>query len=82
MTTGSSAPAHQKAPALSVVGFILAIVTPVVGLVVSIVALVQVKRSGNPNDGLALGGVVIGALLTVGLAFVVAVGVKTGLTYQ
>lgn len=73
---------QERTPVASIVGFVLAFIIPVVGLVISIVALVDVKRKNNPKDGLALGGVVVGAVLTVGLILVVAIGVKTALTYQ
>jgi hypothetical protein len=46
---------------LAIVGFVLAFVINVAGLVVSIIALSQIKRTGERGRGLALAGVIIGA---------------------
>ncbi|ALX66449.1 DUF4190 domain-containing protein [Microbacterium sp. XT11] len=56
---------------LAIAGFILAIVAPLVGLILSIVARVKLKKAGAPT-GLATAGIVIGAILTV---FWIIVGV-------
>lgn len=45
---------------LSIVGFVLAFVVNIVGLVVSIVALVQIGRTGERGRGLAIAGIVVG----------------------
>ncbi|WP_220036624.1 DUF4190 domain-containing protein [Curtobacterium sp. MCBD17_008] len=45
---------------LSVVGFVLAFVANVVGLVVSVIALVQIGRTGERGRGLAIAGIVVG----------------------
>jgi peptidyl-prolyl cis-trans isomerase B (cyclophilin B) len=44
---------------LAIVGFILAFVFNIAGLVVSLIALSQVKKTGERGRGLALAGVII-----------------------
>ncbi|ROS73305.1 DUF4190 domain-containing protein [Cellulomonas sp. PhB143] len=61
---------------MGIVGFVLAFVLPLVGLIVSIVAFVQSRKAGAKN-GLALAGIIIGAVLCV--LFVVAAIVVFGL---
>lgn len=62
----SPQPYQQQAPAdrysvLAIVGFILAFVVSIAGLIVSIIALTQIKRTGERGHGLALAGVIISA---------------------
>ncbi|MDM7888794.1 DUF4190 domain-containing protein [Curtobacterium sp. RHCJP20] len=56
------APATERYNVLAIVGFILAFVVNIAGLVVSIIALSQVKRTGERGRGLALAGVIISAI--------------------
>lgn len=56
-------PADFPGKTLGIVGLILAIVTPLIGLIVSLVAQSQSKKAGYPN-GLAKAGVIVGAILT------------------
>jgi hypothetical protein len=70
MTTPTPAPAPQPAPAgdfpgktLGIVGLVLAILAPVIGLIISIVANNQSKAAGYPNQ-LAKIGIIVGAILT------------------
>ena len=63
---GAYAPA-PPAPAgrtMSIVGLILAILAPLIGLILSIIALVQLKKS-NASTGLAITGIIVGAIMTV-----------------
>lgn len=58
---------------LGIAGFILALLIPVsaIGLILSIIALVQSRRAGAKNK-FALAGVIIGAVITaLGIAFIV-----------
>jgi uncharacterized membrane protein len=61
-----AAPVYQPAPAgaktntLAIVGFILAFVVTVAGIVVSFIALGQIKKTGEGGHGLALAGVILG----------------------
>lgn len=57
-------PADYPGKTLGIVGLILAIVTPLIGLIVSLIAQSQSKKAGYPNS-LAKWGVIIGAILTV-----------------
>jgi hypothetical protein len=67
----------QPAPSatLAIVGLVTAIVpcTSLIGLVVSIVALVRTRR-GAPGRGLAIAGTVVGALWIVAAVAAVALG--------
>ena len=49
---------------LSIVGLVLAFLLPPIGLILSIIASVQLGKAGAPK-GLAIAGIVIGAVLTV-----------------
>jgi hypothetical protein len=71
MTTPTPAPAPQPAPAgdfpgktLGIVGLVLAILAPLIGLIISFVANNQSKAAGYPNQ-LAKIGIIVGAILTV-----------------
>lgn len=71
-------PADYPGKTLGLVGLILAIVVPLVGLILSIVAQNQSKAAGYPNQ-LAKIGVIIGAILLVlgiigGILYFVALG--------
>jgi hypothetical protein len=70
MTTPTPAPAPQPAPAgdfpgktLGIVGLVLAILAPLIGLIISVVANNQSKAAGYPNQ-LAKIGIIVGAILT------------------
>ena len=57
-----------KTPAIAIVGLILAFILPPVGLILSLVAISRARRAGS-GRGLAIGGIVVGTLLTIlGLA--------------
>jgi Domain of unknown function (DUF4190) len=58
-------PVAQKTNTLAIVGFILAFFVTVAGLVVSIIALRQIKETGEGGHGLALAGVIISIVGTV-----------------
>ena len=62
-------PADYPGKTLGIVGLILAILLPLVGLIISIVAQSQSKKAGYPN-GLAKAGIIVGAILTaLGIIF-------------
>jgi len=54
--------ASDRYNVLAIVGFILAFLINIVGLILSIIALNQIKRTGERGHGLALAGVIISAL--------------------
>jgi hypothetical protein len=56
--------AGQKTNVLAIVGFILAFVVTVAGIVVSFIALSQIKKTGEGGRGLALAGVILGFVFT------------------
>ncbi|MGN7190903.1 MULTISPECIES: DUF4190 domain-containing protein [unclassified Curtobacterium] len=60
-----AAPASDRYSVLAIVGFILAFLVNIAGLVVSIIALTQIKRTGERGRGLALAGIIISALSLV-----------------
>ncbi len=57
-----SPPPQSKS--LSIVGLVLAVFLPIVGLIVSIVAFSKAKRSGQ-NTSLAIAGIVVGIIMTL-----------------
>lgn len=60
---------------LCIAGFILAFIIPPVGLVLSIIALVQINRTREKSKGLTIAGIVISALGTLCFVAVIAVAV-------
>ena len=75
---GAALPADYPGKTLGLVGLILAIVVPLVGLIISLVAQKQSKDAGYPNQ-LAKIGVIIGIILVVlgiigGIFYAVALG--------
>lgn len=65
-TTAPTAPADFPGKTLGLVGLILAIVAPVVGIVVSAIARSQSKNAGYENK-LAKIGLIVGIALTVAI---------------
>ncbi|MFH1400594.1 MAG: DUF4190 domain-containing protein [Nanoarchaeota archaeon] len=60
-----------KTNTLAIVGFILSFVFAFAGLIISIIAYNQIKKSGEDGRGLALAGIIIGAVFSVlGLLYV------------
>jgi Domain of unknown function (DUF4190) len=83
------APVGPKTNTLAIVGFILAFVVSVAGIIVSALALRQIKQTGEGGHGLALAGVIIGIVGSVGwvvfwiiwIVYIVALGsVANGLS--
>ncbi len=72
VTTPTSSPGRV----LGIVGLILAFLAPVIGLILSIVALVQSKKAGVRN-GLALAGVIVGAAFTAAILAVILIATIT-----
>ncbi len=59
------APVGQKTNVLAIVGFILAFFVSVAGIIVSAIALGQIKRTGEGGRGLAIAGVIVGIVVTL-----------------
>lgn len=71
---GTATPAADRFNVLAIVGFVLAFVVNIAGLVVSIIALSQIKRTGERGHGLALAGVIISAIsIVLGIVSVIVV---------
>ena len=65
---------NEQTNTISIIGFVLSLFDGLIGLILSIVALVQINKSGEKGKGLAIAGVIIGALrivLTFILLFVI-----------
>lgn len=75
-------PADEARPApgrgLAIAGAVLAVVAPLIGLIISLVAAAKLRRAGAPK-GLAVAGIVIGAVLTVAG---IVVGIVVGVTFS
>ncbi|MBT1582846.1 DUF4190 domain-containing protein [Curtobacterium flaccumfaciens] len=67
-------PSSDRFNVMAIVGFVLAFVVNIAGLVVSIIALSQIKKTGERGRGLALAGVIISALsLVFGIFWIIFV---------
>ncbi|MDR2523994.1 MAG: DUF4190 domain-containing protein [Candidatus Nomurabacteria bacterium] len=62
----------KKTNTMAIVGFVLSFFSSVIGIVLSIVALGQIKKTGEGGKGLATAGIIIGSVSTV-VAIVVVV---------
>lgn len=60
----AQAPTSPPGRVLSIVGLVLAFVAAPIGLILSIVAAVQLGKAGAPK-GLAIAGVIVGAVITL-----------------
>lgn len=70
---GFGGPPAKKAHVLAIVGLVLAILLPPIGLIVSIIALFRVRRHGG--KGFAVAGTIVGLLFTIGIVIaLVALG--------
>ena len=78
-------PADFPGKTLGIVGLVLAVLIPLVGLIVSIIAQNQSKAAGYPNK-LAKIGLIVGIVLTVLIVIlyitVFAVAFSSGVTTQ
>jgi hypothetical protein len=65
---------YQKWNALCIVGFVLAFLAPIFGLVLSIVSLIQINRTGEKSKSMATAGIIVSAVsLTIRIALIVAI---------
>lgn len=49
---------------MCIVGFVLCFLVPPVGLILSIIALVQINKSGEKSRGMSIAGIVLGSIFT------------------
>jgi hypothetical protein len=82
MTTPAPAPAPAAAPApskgLTIAGVVTAFLLPLLGLILSIVALVQSRNAGQKN-GLAVAGIIISIVWPIVIGIIAAVLTASGL---
>ena len=81
----STLPADYPGKTLGIVGLVLAIVAPVVGIIVSAIALNQSKAAGYPNKLAKIGlivGIVLTVLIVVLYAALVIFAMNSGVTTQ
>jgi len=64
MTGEPSAPAVRRTSTLSILAFVAAFVVSVAGIVLGVIALVQLRGSGESGRALAVAAIVIGVLVT------------------
>lgn len=58
-------PAHRPTNTLAIVALVMAFVFSPVGIVLGVIARKQIRETGEAGDGLALAGLIIGAVFTV-----------------
>jgi hypothetical protein len=70
-------PAKAGTNGVAIAGFILAFLIAPIGLILSIIGLITARRSGQKGKGLAIGGIVVALLMSIGgIAIVATVGNK------
>jgi hypothetical protein len=70
---GTAPAASGKTNGISILAIILGFVFPVGGIIAGVVALAQIKRTGEKGRGLAITGIVAGAVISV-LAIIAVIG--------
>lgn len=55
---------------MALVGFVMSFFQPTVGLILSIIAMNQIKKTNEDGSGLALAGIIISSILLVILLFI------------
>ncbi|TPW71775.1 DUF4190 domain-containing protein [Schumannella sp. 10F1B-5-1] len=77
--TGYTPAPAAKTNTLAIVGLILAFVVSLGGLIVSLIALNQIKQTGEGGRGLALAGVIISAIgLVIGVLYIIFAVILVG----
>ena len=77
----AAAPAGPKTNVLAIVGFILAFFVSVAGIIVSAIALGQIKKTGEGGHGLAVGGIIVGIVVTLLYVVIIIVNVIIAASY-
>jgi hypothetical protein len=65
--TARSAEATGETNIFAILSLVFAFVVPLAGLVLGIIAKKQITESGEHGDGMALAGIIVGALLTLSM---------------
>jgi hypothetical protein len=74
----SQAPAARVGRGITIAGVVFAFLFPVLGLVLSIVGLVQARGAGQKN-GLAIAGIIISIVWPIIIGIIIAVATTAGL---
>lgn len=69
MTGEPSEPAVRRTSTLSILAFVAAFVVSIAGIVLGVIALVQLRRSGESGRALAVAAIVVGVLVTAFFVF-------------
>ncbi len=67
---------NEQTNTISIIGFVLSIFDGLIGMILSIIALVQINKTGEKGKGLAIAGIIISALrmiFTLILLFVIII---------
>jgi hypothetical protein len=60
----TSAPVVRRTSTLAILALVASFVVSVAGVVLGIIALIQLRRSGEAGRGLAIAAIIIGVLVT------------------
>jgi len=74
---------EQKYNILSILGFIFGFLAPLVGLILAIIALNQIKKTGERGRGLAIAAIIISIAIMILIPLILVliwVAIKPGLT--
>ncbi len=63
----------QKTNAMAIVGFIFAFLLPLIGLILSIIGLVQINKKGQKGKGLAIAGIIVSVFVAIFHAIITAI---------
>jgi uncharacterized membrane protein len=78
MQNDNQNPTTNKTNTLAIVSLVLAFVMPLIGLVVAIVSLVQIKKTQEKGRGLAMAGLIISTIFTLlGFVFIISIFAAT-----
>ena len=59
----------RRTSTLAILSLVAAFVASIAGVVLGVIALLQIRRSGEAGAGLAIAAIVVGALVTVFFVF-------------
>ena len=68
-------PQQEETNVLAIIGLVLAFLMPPVGGVVSIIALNQIKKTGQKGKGIAIAGIIVGFFAIVAIIAILAISV-------
>lgn len=77
---------NYSTPVVAIVGFILAFLSPIHGLILSFLAYKDLQKKGNPNTLLCKAGIIVSGivvvLLIVSVVLSLIVGIIAGIVYE